>query len=404
MSEPKASYGFATRCIHPAAPDPSISSRPVAPPIYQTASFSFEGADDIVPTLEDPSSGFSYSRLQNPTVDLLERAVADLASGAAAMGFASGMAAIHAVFAAHLRAGDEVVAPRAMYGGTFALLSEHFAGLGVRTHFVDSTDLAAVADAVGPKTKIVYAETIANPSLLVADLPALAEIAHRQGALFVVDSTFATPFHCRPIRFGADFVVHSASKYLGGHGDLVGGIVIGRDAAAMAKLRTSAIELGGTMAPFVAWLVLRGLKTLGLRMQRHAETAAHLAAVAAEAGLSVRYPGAPSHPQHAVAARILTGGFGGMLGLEFSTPEQAGSFLARLKLFQRGASLGDAHSLALRPASTSHRQLSAAELTTAGISHGYVRLSAGLEAPADLVADLTQAWSGLTQSDAPGPR
>jgi methionine-gamma-lyase len=387
--------GFSTRAIHARRDSPAIASQSIAVPIHQTASFAFDDNDDIATALNDPSQGFSYSRLSNPTVAVLEVAIADLENAEAGAAFASGMAAIHATVTTLCRGGDHVVAPASLYGGTFALLQNLLPRFGIQTTFVKNGDLAGFREAMRPTTKVVYAETIGNPALYVADIPALSEIAHARSAHLVVDSTFASPYLCRPLELGADLVLHSASKYLGGHGDLIAGLVVGPEGL-VRKIHHTSIDSGGTMAPFVAWLVLRGLKTLALRMERHASNAARIAEVLSKHPRIRRalYPGLPSHPDHEVAARVLPRGKGGMVAFEIDGSREDGArFMNRLRLIQRAGSLGDVHSLAIQPASTTHRQLTPDQLRAAGISEGFIRMSVGIEDVEDLLDDLNQALS-----------
>lgn len=385
--------GFATRAIHPQVESPAIPSRAISVPLYQTASFAFDHNEEIATAIHDHQHANVYSRLSNPTVRALERAVADLEGAEDGVGFASGMAAIHCAFVTLCQAGDHVVSQASLYGGSFALLQHVLPRLGIETTFVKNGDLEGIRRAIRPATKVVYAETIGNPALYVADLPALAEIAHARGARLVVDSTFASPYLCRPLEHGADVVVHSASKYLGGHGDLIGGVLTG-DPEVVKRAREMAIDTGGVMSPFVAWLVIRGLATLELRMERHSASALRVAEHL-EKHARVRrviYPGLPSHPDRAVAARLLKNGASGMVAFELDGSREDGArVMDRLRLVKRAASLGDAHSLALQPASTSHRQLNADELQLAGISESFIRLSVGLEDVEDLIADLDQA-------------
>lgn len=390
----KDDLGFSTRAIHTSIAAPDVPSTPIAIPIHQTASFAFDGTTHLDAALEDLGSGFVYSRLTNPTVDALERGVADLERGGAALAFSSGMAAIHGALIGTCKSGDHIVAPSALYGGSFGLMKKVLPRYGVTTTFVENGDLEAIKAAMRPETKVVYTETIANPNLAVADLPALARIAHDAQAKLVVDNTFASPYLCRPIEHGADIVVHSASKYLGGHGDLIGGMLIGgRDE--VTELQRLLIEVGGAMAPFVAWLVLRGLKTLSLRMNQHTASAQQIAEAldARDDVRVVHYPGLPNHPDHEVAKRTLSNGFGGMVAFELVGGDRArvSRFLDALELISLAGSLGDAHSLALAPAFTTHRQFAPAERAAAGIPDGFIRLSVGLEDPKDLLADLDAA-------------
>ena len=384
--------GFSTRAIHTSLKNPDIESRSVVTPIFQSASFSFEDVGGMADTLAKPDAGFMYSRVSNPTVDVLERTLADLEEAHSAVAFASGMAAVHAAAYALLKSGDHVIAPNAFYGNSWSLFRSLFARLGIESTFVDIADLSAVREAVRSNTRMIYAETIANPTLVVSDIPALAEIAKKAGARLVIDSTFATPYLCRPVTHGADVVLHSLSKYLGGHGDVIGGIVAGT-AEVMGDVKRVAIDIGGILEPFTAWLVLRGMKTLALRMDRHSSSAAAIATKLSghPKVRKVIYPGLPSHPQAGIAKRLLKTG-GGMLALDLAGGRDAGvRFMEKLGVFLRAASLGDAHSLAMLPSATSHRQMNAKELDAAGISEGFVRLSVGLEDPEDLIADIEAA-------------
>lgn len=393
MPASKHTLGFSTRAIHTEVRTPAVASETIATPIYQTASFSFDHLDALAVAINDPENAFVYTRLSNPTIDVLERTVADLEGAEAGVAFASGMAAIHGVAVTLCRAGDHIVAPASLYGGSFSLFRHVLPKFGIETTFVKNGDYSAFREAMRPNTKMVYAETITNPSLNVADLPVLAELAHARGARLVVDSTFASPYLCRPIEHGADVVVHSASKYLGGHGDLIAGIACGKTET-LRELRRMSIDLGGSVAPFISWLILRGLKTLSVRMERHSRSAMGVAEMLAAHPRISRaiYPGLTSHPDHAAAKKLLSRGFGGMVAFEVRGGRAAAArAVDRLELIKRAGSLGDTHSLALQPATTTHRQLSAGELLEAGISEGFVRLSVGLEDLEDLCADLDRA-------------
>src|SRR5207249_6142944 len=272
----------------------------------------------------DEQAGYAYSRIDNPTSAALAAAVAELEGAAAGHAFASGMGAVHATLVSLARAGDHVVASAALYGSTRHLLSGILSGLGVDTTFVDARDISAVEQAMRPTTKVLYLETIANPTITVVDLEALAALGRRHGVTVVVDNTFASPYLCQPIALGADLVVHSGTKYLGGHGDVIAGVVVG-DAARIRAIRDVATDTGGALAPFSAWLVLRGIETLGVRMERHCANGLGLArALEGRAGIrSVLYPGLPSHPDAAVAARELRAG-GGMLAFELEGGRASG--------------------------------------------------------------------------------
>ncbi|MEJ7748064.1 MAG: aminotransferase class I/II-fold pyridoxal phosphate-dependent enzyme [Candidatus Limnocylindrales bacterium] len=386
------SPGFSTRAIRAASRAPRVDQRPTSVPIYQTATFSSRDAQELGDVAGDPRSGYAYSRISNPTSGALADAYAELAGGERGLAVASGMAAIHAALASVLRAGDRVVAPLAIYGSTRAQLLHTFAGFGVEVAFVDATDEAAVRAALAEaRTRVLYAETIANPTTFVSDHAALARLAHEHGATYIVDNTFASPYVCRPLDLGADLVVESATKFLGGHSDVIAGVVAGR-ADLVAEVERVQIDTGATIGPFDAFLVLRGILTLALRVERHAATALALAAwLERQDGVQrVLYPGLASHPQHPVAVRQFRSGVaGGMLAVEVAGGRAAGrAVIDALRLTELTASLGSVHTMVVHPPSTSQRQLSEAELGEAGITPGLLRISVGLEDLADLQADL----------------
>ena len=396
--------GFSTRAIRAASRVPKLEQTPTSVPIYQTATFASADADELGRISSDAHQGYSYSRLSNPTTRALGDAYAELSGGEAGVAFASGMGAIHAALASLVRAGDRIVAPFALYGSTRAQLVRTFGGFGVQIEIVDTTDLEAVAAALAAApTRVLYAETIANPTTYVADHVALAQLAHRHGATYVVDNTFASPYVCRPLELGADLVAESATKFLGGHGDLIAGVVAGSRELITAVERVQ-VDTGATLGPFEAFLVLRGILTLGLRAERHAATAAALAAwLERQAGVrSVLYPGLASHPQHEVALRQFRQGVaGGMLAFEVEGGRNAGrAIIDALTLPELTASLGSVHTMVVHPPSTSHRQSTEAELLEAGITPGLLRVSVGLEDLEDLEADFAAAlatagaWAG----------
>ncbi len=392
--EPRA-RGFSTRAIRAASRVPRLDQLPTSVPIYQTATFASADADELGRVAADPRAGYAYSRISNPTTTALGDAYAELAGGAAGLAVASGMGAIHAALASLLRTGDRVVAPIALYGSTRAQLVRTFGGFGVRVDFVDTTDLVAVAAALAAApTRVLYAETIANPTTHLADHAALAELAHRHRATYVVDNTFASPYVCRPLELGADLVVESATKFLGGHSDVIAGVVAGSEAL-IAEVSHVQINTGATLGPLEAFLVLRGILTLAVRAERHARTAAGLASwLEAQPGVrSVLYPGLPSHPQHEVAVRQFRPGVcGGMLAFEVEGGRTAGrAVIDTLRLPELTASLGSVHTMVVHPPSTSHRQLSEAELQATGITPGLLRVSVGLEDLEDLEADFSDA-------------
>ena len=364
---------------------------PTSVPIYQTATFASADADELGRVVADPRAGYSYSRISNPTTLALGDAYAELASGAAGLAFASGMGAIHATLASLLRAGDRIVAPIATYGSTRAQLQRTFGGFGVRVDLVDTTDLDAVAAALeAAPTRVLYAETIANPTTFLADHSALADLAHRHGATYVVDNTFASPYVCRPLELGADLVLESATKFLGGHSDVIAGVAAGSEAL-IADVARVQIDTGATLGPLEAFLVLRGILTLAVRAERHARSASALAGWLEEQDgvRAVLYPGLASHPQHAVAIRqFRTGVAGGMLAFEVEGGRAAGrAVIDALRLPELTSSLGSVHTMVVHPPSTSQRQLSETELAAAGITPGLLRVSVGLEDLEDLQAD-----------------
>lgn len=361
-------------------------------PIYQTATWGFDTVEEFADVLDGRRPGHAYGRgYGNPTVEAFEAVMADLEGTEAAFGFASGMAAVHAVVTSLAAAGDRIVSGREIYGGTHSFFATVLPRYGVGVTFVDTRDHDAVRAALRG-ARLLYVETIANPLVRVADLAALHELCEEAGAAGVVDNTFASPYLCNPAASGWDFVLHSATKYIGGHSDLLGGVVCA-SAAGRRLLRATSLEVGGAMQPFEAWLCLRGLATLGLRMERHCAVAGRLAQVLSEseAVAEVHYPGLPNHPDNALATRQLRG-FGGMLAFELRSGLAAGiRFCEALELMWLGASLGGAHSLVAHPASTTHRQLNSEERQPGGIGGGLVRMSVGLEDEADLVADVRRA-------------
>jgi methionine-gamma-lyase len=391
--DPAMDDGFTTRAIRAATRVPRVDQPPSSVPIYQAATFASADADELGAVTTGRQPGYVYARLGNPTVDALADAFAELHAAEAGFAAATGMAAIHLAVVSQVAAGDRIVATRALYGTTRSLFSSVLARAGVATTFVDVTDLAAVETALtAAPTRILYLETISNPTLVVPDLAALASLAHRHGAMVVVDNTFASPYLCRPLALGADLVVESATKYLSGHSDVLAGAVAG-SRPLIDAVRALHVDTGGTLAPFSAFLVLRGIPTLAIRMERHAATAAVLAEMLEGApGVErVWYPARPSHPQHAVAARQLAGG-GGMLAVELAGGAAAGrAFTDALRIPERTASLGSIHTIVVHPPSTTHRQLTPPELADAGIAPGLLRISVGLEDAADLLADFEGA-------------
>jgi cystathionine beta-lyase/cystathionine gamma-synthase len=397
---------FSTRAILAATRPPEVNQIPSAVPIYQAAAFSTGDAAELGDVLTGVTPGYAYSRIDNPTTSALAAAVAELEGAEAGLAFATGMAAIHAAIVSTVRAGQTIVVTQAVYGTTRDLLVRIMAGLGITTEFVDPTDLAAVEAALTrTAAPVLYVETISNPTLVVSDIAALAEVAHRQGALLLVDNTFASPYACRPIERGADLVMHSATKYLSGHGDVLAGIVVG-SRERIAAVRPILVDAGGALAPLAAFLVLRGLPTLALRMERHTETALELAAwLAGQDGVErVHYPGLPDDPNHAVAERQLDV-FGGMLAFELRGGREAGrAFLDAMVIAERTASLGAVRTITTAPPSTTHRQLDAAALRAAGIAPGLLRCSVGLEDVDDLRADFELGLAAARKASDAAPR
>lgn len=377
-------------------------SRPLGLPVVRSAAFAFDSAQDYAEVLGGRMAGYSYSRIDNPTASAFAAAVAELeAPGApdvAAEPFASGMAAISTLLLGHLTAGDEVVAPADCYGGTWSLFTRWLPRFGVQAVLVDVSDTAAVRAAVTPRTKMIYAETIANPTLSVPDLPALAELAHRVNGRFVVDATFATPLLCRPLEHGADLVVHSATKFLGGHADATGGVVVG-PRPQLAPVREARIDFGGCLAPDEAFLLHRGLATLDLRVVRQSETAALLAEKLSghPAVERIRYPGLASHPHHSTARRLFRDDrYGSLITVDIrGGRERAMAFCDGLRAIRLATSLGSVHSKVSHAASTTHRQLDDTALAAAGIAPGQVRISVGVEDPDALLSDLRQALDSI---------
>jgi cystathionine beta-lyase/cystathionine gamma-synthase len=391
-----------TQAVHAGERGPRPDFTPVVTPIYNSVGYLYESMEQLDAVFGGEREGYVYPRFGTPTNAALERAVATLECGEAALSFASGMAAVHAaLLATGLEAGQAVVSAQDVYGASYALLAKLFTALGIRVRFVDIADLPSVERAITEeKPRAVFCETISNPLLKVADLPALAGLAHAHGAEMVVDSTFATPYLIRPLTLGVDYVVHSSTKYLGGHGDVLGGIVV-TSAERRQRLWEIIKMTGGNMSPNQAWLTLRGLKTLPLRMAQHCRNAAAVAAWLAEHPriAQVNYPGLLDHPQHDVATRLFRDGcYGGMVSFEIAGADRAQvfRFMEALKLVLPATTLGDVYSLTLYPAHSSHRALSPQERAAIGIGEGLVRLSVGIEDVEDIVADLDQA---LRQND-----
>jgi cystathionine beta-lyase/cystathionine gamma-synthase len=387
MTSAKSSWEgtrFETRAVH-AGWDPDPANGAVMPPVYFTSTYKQDAP-------AKPRGGYEYSRTSNPTRTALQENLASLEGGRWALGFSSGLAATNALLD-RLVAGDHVVAGNDLYGGTYRLFRRVFERYGVRFSFVDTTDPAKVREAFTPSTRYLYVETPSNPLLAITDLSEMARAAHERGAKLVVDNTFATPYLQRPLEHGADLVLHSLTKYLGGHSDVVCGALIGRDHDLERELAFFQNAVGGTPGPMDCFLVLRGTKTLALRMERHCANALALARWLAGHPRVARvlYPGLESHPQHALAARQMAG-FGGMLSFELKGGlEAANACATATKVFTLAESLGGVESLIETPCSMTHASIPPQARRAAGLADGLVRLSVGIEHLSDLQADLDQA-------------
>jgi cystathionine beta-lyase/cystathionine gamma-synthase len=374
---------FTTICIHAGqTPDPSTGA--LITPIFQTSTY----AQDALGV----HKGFEYARTQNPTRSAVEANLAAIEGGKAAFAFASGMSAIHAIVG-RLSSGDHVVVTDNTYGGTFRLFDKVLRRYGLEFTYVDTSNLDATRAAVTPRTKLVFVETPTNPVLRLSDIAAIAGIARQAGAALVVDNTFASPCLQRPIALGADMVVHSTTKYLNGHSDSVGGVVIATRDEDVEWLRFIQNGAGAILSPFDSWLVLRGTKTLALRMAQH--TANGLALAEFLSGhpkvTRVIYPGLPSHPQHALARRQMPNGCGGMLSFEVASPDEARRVLNGFRLMALAESLGGVETLVCHPASMTHASVPPERRAAIGLSDSLIRISAGIEDPEDLKDDLKQA-------------
>ena len=417
--------GFDTLSLHAGqAPDAATGAR--ATPIYQSASFVFPDTEQAVGLFNIERAGHVYSRLSNPTNAVLEERISALEGGVGAIATASGQAAMHLAIATICSAGDHIVASRSLYGGSHNLLEYTLPRFGIRTTFVDPRSPEAFAAALRDDTKLLFGETLGNPGLEVLDIPAVAKVAHGAGVPLLIDSTFTTPWLCRPFALGADLVFHSATKFLSGHGIVIGGLVVdggtfdweasdrfptltepyagfhdlvfaeefGPQAFITRARREGIRDFGACMAPTTAFHILQGLETLPLRMQRHVENARQIATFLDEhaAVATVGYPDLASHPDHELAKQLLPHGAGAVFGFEIKGGRAAGrKFIESLALFSHLANVGDAKSLVIHPASTTHHRMDADALQAAGIGEGLVRLSVGLEDPADLIDDLNRA-------------
>jgi O-acetylhomoserine (thiol)-lyase len=407
-----------------------------AVPIYQTTSYVFRDTDHAAALFNLERAGHIYSRISNPTTAVFEERVAALEGGVGAIATASGQAALHLAVATLMGAGGHIVSSASIYGGSHNLFNHTLPRFGIATTFVDARDAEAYRRAIRPETRLVFAETLGNPGLEVLDIPTVASVAHAAGLPLLVDSTFATPYLCRPFDHGADLVLHSATKFIGGHGIAIGGILVdggrfdweasgrfptltepyagyhGLDfaeefgpAAFIARARAEGMrDFGACMSPATAFHLLQGVETLPLRMARHVDNARRIVAfLKGHAAVEwVIYPELPEHPDHALAKRMLPKGCGSIFSFGIKGGRAAGrAFIERLRLFSHLANVGDAKSLVIHPASTTHQQMDAAALRAAGIGEELVRLSIGLEDPDDLVEDLDQALRATVRAPAP---
>ena len=427
MSKPKT-HRFDTLSLHAGArPDPATGAR--ATPIYQTASFVFPDSDHAAALFNMERAGHVYSRISNPTVAVLEERIAALEGGVGAIGTASGQAALHLGIATLLGAGAHIVASRSLYGGSHNLLDYTLPRFGITTTFVDPRDIDAWRTAIRPETRLFFGETLGNPGLDVLDIPRVSTLAHEHGLPLLIDSTFTTPYLIQPFALGADLVFHSATKFLSGHGVVIGGVLVdsgkfdwdagpahgkfptltepyhgfhdmvfseeSTTGAYLLRARREGIrDFGACMAPFTAFQILQGIETLPIRMQRHVENARKVVAFLAAHPLveSVGYPELPDHPDHALAQQLLPRGCGAVFSFSIrGTRAQGRKFIETLSLFSHLANVGDAKSLVIHPASTTHFRMSAEDLIRAGITEGTIRLSIGLEDPDDLMEDLSRA-------------
>lgn len=391
----KENLDIKTLCVHASSPD--IAEGPVVCPVYATATFRFRNFQHGADLFAGKTSGYIYSRMLNPTVELLENCLAQLEGGKKSLATASGMAAIQTVVGGLCSAGDHLICAKSVYGPTTTLFQDYFARLGIKTTFVEASDLSAVADAFLPNTRLVFIETPGNPTLVICDITAIAELCQKHNALLVVDNTFATPILQQPLRLGADIVVHSLTKFLNGHADVVGGAIIVKEEKDYQWLRKTLNHFGGVMAPFEAFLVLRGIKTLAVRMERHCENAFRIAQfLEAHPKVKwVRFPFLPSHPQFELAKRQMSGP-GGLISIELQGGfEAAGKLLDATRIFVLAVSLGGVESLIQHPASMTHASMAPELRKAAGITDGLIRFSVGIEDVQDLIADLDQALKGV---------
>jgi methionine-gamma-lyase len=383
--------GFATKMVHAGAPKDPYGSAVV--PIYQTSTFAFQSAQDGADRFAGRAEGFIYTRIGNPTVRALERNVAELENGVDAVATSSGMGAVNVVYMALLGQGSHIVSTGSVYGPSRTLIERYYSRFGVEYTYIDTSDIGKVEASIRPGTKLIYLESPSNPAMLVSDIGAISSVAHEHGCLVAVDNTFASPYLQRPLDLGADISLHSVTKFLNGHADVVGGIVAARDAALCSRLRSTMVILGCNMDPHQAFLVSRGIKTLALRVERAQESAMRIACwLEAHPKVKwVRYVGLPSHPQHDLVRRQMSG-FCSMISFELEGGFESGRRLMdNVRLATLAVSLGGVETLIEHPASMTHAGMGEADRIEGGITAGLVRYSVGVEDADDLIADLEQA-------------
>jgi cystathionine beta-lyase/cystathionine gamma-synthase len=387
--------GFSTKAVHGGEKRDPLTGA-VSTPIYETSVFAFSRTKELVDVMSEKVDGYVYTRFGNPTIRNVERKMAELENTEDAAAFSSGMAAISTAILTLVSSGDQIVSTRDLYGGTLGFFKNVLAKLGVDVSLVDTTDFGELKSAIRKNTKVIFAETPTNPTLKIVDLPNVAELAKKNGLTTVVDSTFASPYNLRPAEYGIDVVLHSATKYLGGHNDVTAGVVCGSESF-IRKLREMRKPLGGTLDPHAAWLLIRGLKTLGLRMKKHNSNGLDVARFL-EKHPKVRkvyYPGLPSHPQHLVAEHQMMG-FGGVVSFEINADLEATmKFVENLKLCALAPTLGGTETLVTQPVTSSHYTVSAGERKKMGVTDQLVRLSLGIEDSEDIIADLEQAFTSI---------
>ena len=385
---------FDTVEVHAGEPRDTYGS--LIPPIYQTSTFYFASTDDAVEACGDYAESFAYSRITNPSLDYMEQKLAALEHGKGAVSYASGMGAVAGALFAALQCGDHVIFTKAKYSGTEDITSDWLPRFGIEHDSFQADHLEELEPLIKPNTKVIYVETPANPTMVLVDLAEVAKIAHRHGAKVFVDNTFATPYNTNPLDLGVDVVIHSLTKYIGGHGDLLGGAVISNDTEFLRQCRLGTLmHFGAVMAPFTAFLACRGMKTLGVRMRQHNENALKIARwLEADPRIeTVRYPFLESNPQYDIAKKQMRGG-GGMISFDVKGGLEAGKkFINSLKLCTLAVSLGDTETLVEQAAAMTHTMIPKEVREAAGITDGMIRMSVGLEDPDDIIADLDQALS-----------